>query len=128
MSKPPYTKAQITAAVRNELEKKHPSKWDYDVDKLMGMWWVTKRSDRGYQLTDLGHTAFEIAEVESETRIFTGSTYNLNCKMTVPYWVIPGPEQVKRSIVIYDSRLVLWIDLVGGLDTYIRSIDDKIPV
>lgn len=131
-----YTKVQVTRAVLDVLlEKGKP--YEDDVDRQMGLWWLTKRSPNGFQLAGPGKLAFTIAEIEYEDRVLdcTNTTVfaverELNKKIKCPFYVEHNTQQLtyRHAVVrLYDAKIANWIDLLGGISDYLRSVDRYLP-
>lgn len=124
----PYDKYKITASVAKLCP---PPINTMSVDELCSLWWVTKRSTNGLQLTTSGHTAFTMVGMEYTDKnidldeVATANLYfQLNKKIGCPFHIMP--IEIKKShltVRLYDDRLANWIELVGGLSDYLRSIE-----
>ena len=132
-----YTKEQVTRAILDVLlDKGKP--YEDNVDRQMGLWWVTKRSPSGFQLAGPGQLAFTLAEIEYDDKILDATNLSvfsierdLNKKLRCPFWVEHNSRsdiKHRHAVVrLYDGRIANWIDLLGGVSDYLRSVDGYLP-
>lgn len=103
---------------------------DITVEQAMRTWWLNPRKTGGLGLTESGFQAFLAAELESwdvdyQPKKFAGGftlLTVLNKKMQCPYCL--HRTRGKIYIRIYDSRVYMLINLLGGLDEYLDSLQD----
>lgn len=121
------TKRLITEAVLAQLPAQ-----DSTVDEVIFQWWMTGRQD-GLRLTQMGDTAFRLAEIEffncPAEKLPPGSWYNflidMNKKMKCPYFLGSTKEEGKKAeayLRIYDSKIAMMLTLYGNLQEYLESI------
>jgi hypothetical protein len=134
-----YSKEQVVKSVLEELHNRGlEEQYSGTVDTYMGLWWLTKRSPSGFQLSGPGKMAFTQAEIEYEDRILDASKKaifaierELNKKIKCPFYVEHNTQDKikhRHAVVrLYDGRIANWIDLHGGISDYLRSIDGYLP-
>lgn len=142
-------KLDIVRAVRSALPSDH-SAYTLSDDNLISSWFVSKRSARGLQLSEAGYSAFTAAEIEYADRkieysrktimIHNDFTLELSRKLHCPYYlhnsettgnyelpagyILDSTHKQTASVPmirLYDTRLVTWIDIAGGIGEYISS-------
>lgn len=125
----PSKKQLITEAVLEQL----PSQ-SFTVDEVLFQWWMTGRQD-GLRLTNIGDSAFRLAEIEFYTfpadKIPAGSWYHfmieLNRKMKCPYYLgstkVEGIGQKADPFIrIYDGKIATLLSIYGNLKDYLESV------
>lgn len=129
-----YTKRQVVEVVRQQLPIEDPLR-NSSVDELCSLWFVTKRSDTGFQLNLYGHSAFISAEIDyhdivwdlSNRKSVLSTMRELNLKIFCPFYIIPtkSPDIKYHHAIIrlYDERLAQWIELRGSMNEYLASIN-----
>lgn len=124
-----YTKPQVTQVVRDQLPDAHPQR-DTDIDSLCSVWFVTKRSDRGFQLTENGYGALSQADISyhdlvwnlSDRKHILSPQRQLNLTIGCPFYILPRKTDISYAhmmIRLYDERLAQWIELCGGIQEYL---------
>jgi hypothetical protein len=104
---------------------------DITLDRAMRTWWRNPRLSGGLGLSDRGYDAFttgelEYYDVDYKAKLFAGGITvltDLNKKMPCPYYVHINKKVL--SIRIYDSRLLVLIQLYGGLEQCLNIIGNK---
>jgi len=126
----PSLKEQITFAVIKEL----PEAWEeWTLEEAMKTWWQTGQRGDSLRLTDIGDTAFRLAEIEFYKYEFTkkieGSYHSyildLSKKLKCPYFLGVNKQEGKKSqpyIRLYDSKVAMMVSLYGDIDSYLKSI------
>lgn len=129
MNKPPL-KEQITDAVVKEL----PQAWaEWSLEEALKRWWQTGQRGDSLRLTEIGDTAFRLAEIEYYEYEFTkkieGSYHNyileLSKKLKCPYYLGVNRQAGKKNcpyIRLYDSKIAMMVSLYGDMDSYLKSI------
>jgi hypothetical protein len=91
MTKRKTTKETITEVVFAEISKDNNIWIEYTIDELLPKWWFTGRNE-GLRLTDVGATAFQLAQIEFYDIEFKqqGSSWysfliEVNNKINCPY-------------------------------------------
>lgn len=103
---------------------------DITVEQAMKIWWRNPRKTGGLGLTESGFESFTIAGIEYYDIEYVPESYSsgftiltrLNKKMPCPYYL----HRVKKSMMIriYDGRLLVLIDLYGGLEKCLNTIGE----
>jgi len=126
----PSLKEQITFAVIKEL----PEAWEeWTLEEAMKRWWQTGQRGDSLRLTDMGDTAFRLAEIEFYKYDFTkkieGSYHSyildLSKKLKCPYFLGVNKQEGKKNqpyIRLYDSKIAMMVSLYGDIDSYLKSI------
>ena len=120
-------KQMITEAVLEHLPNQ-----SVDIEDTIFQWWMTGRQE-GLRLTDIGDTAFRLAEIEFYTfpadKIPAGSWYHfiieLNRKIKCPYYLSVTTEAGKKGepfIRIYDGKIATLLSIYGNLKDYLESV------
>lgn len=120
-------KMLITEAVLEQLPKQSS-----DIEEIIFQWWMTGRQE-GLRLSDMGDTAFRLAEIEFYTfpadKIPAGSWYHfmidLNRKIKCPYYLSVTKEAGKKGepfIRIYDGKIATLLSIYGNLKDYLDSV------
>lgn len=139
MSSRKSLKQRITEAVLAELPNNINPHSGETVDKLMFTWWATGRQGKeGLRLSDVGHTAFKLAQIEYydyplRTANDANQNWNtflleMNRKLKCPYYlgVHNSPEVDTKHkqpyIRLYDSKIAMMIGLYGTLAEYLESV------
>ena len=127
------TKQEITAAILRVLPKDHLDS-EYTVDELIGIWFMSKRTGSGLELTDSGDSAFRDADIEYTDRlveyntmswvIYTTVTRKLRERIPCPWYLCRKPADdgtAHMYIRLYDTSFAMWIDLHGGLRSFLET-------
>lgn len=126
----PTQKELITQAVINEL----PDAWEeWTTEEALKRWWQTGGRGDSLRLTEIGDTAFRLAEIEFYKYDFTkkieGSYHSyildLSKKLKCPYFLGVNKQEGKKSqpyIRLYDSKIAMMVSLYGDIDSYLKSI------
>lgn len=143
-----YLKNSVIKVILKELPFDSPYH-DMSNDNIQSKWFVTKRHENGLELTQEGNTAFIEADIEYHDRPlpwpeipapllkFDARISQLKLellrKITCPYYIyedrrmveVNGKslEQCCHMIRLYDEGLTVWIDLRGGIEDYLKSVD-----
>jgi len=103
---------------------------DITVEQAMKSWWRNPRRSGGLSLTDSGVHSFHLAglahyDIEYRPKLFAGGftlLTTLNKKLQCPYVL-----QRERGVIyvrVYDSRIVVLVNLLGGLEEYLNSLEE----
>lgn len=133
MSKRKTLKETITEAVLKEIPKVYRTYHESSTEQLLTKWWLTGRQE-GLRLTEMGMTAFTLAEIEFYDYEFVqdGQSYyafisDLNKKIKCPYYL--GVNKINKSkkfyIRLYDSKIAMLLGIYGTLQEYLNSIEVK---
>lgn len=143
-----YFKSSVISVILKELSSDSPYH-TMSNDEIQSKWFVTKRREDGLQLTPDGDTAFIEADIEYYERPlpwpqipapllkFDSRVSQLKLellkKITCPYYVYEDRRMVEENgksleqcchiIRLYDDSLTVWIDLRGGIEDYLKSVD-----
>ena len=125
-------KQKITEAVLAEIPKTHRIYHELPIEQVIFKWWFTGRQE-GLRLTDVGVTAFGLANIEFYDHDFSqdGQSYHsfilaLNKKIKCPYYL--GVKKVPEKsfyIRVYDSKIAMMMKLYGNLQEYLESIKER---
>jgi hypothetical protein len=101
------------------------------IEQAMKTWWRNPRRSGGLALTESGFEAFTVAGLEHYDIEYVAKSFasgftvltRLNKKMPCPYYI----HRAKKSIMIriYDGRLLVLIDLYGGLEQCLNTIGES---
>jgi hypothetical protein len=124
------TKQRITEAVLAEIPKSHRIYHELPIEDVVFKWWQTGRQE-GLRLTEVGLTAFQLAEIEFYDYEFKqdGQSYHtfvmeLNKKIKCPYYIGVSQKEKTKSfyIRIFDSKVAMMLGLYGNLQDYLASV------
>jgi len=117
----------ITETVLRELPENQNPYSELTVEQLLFKWWFTGRQD-GLRLTEDGMIAFrlaQIAEYEIDFKVGKKSYYEsmieLSRKIKCPYYLNVNKVTKTPYIRLYDSKIVMMVNLYGGLQEYLNS-------
>jgi len=126
----PSLKELITDAVIKQL----PQAWEeWTLEESLKKWWQTGARGDSLRLTEIGDTAFRLAEIEFYQYEFSkkieGSYHSyildLSKKLKCPYYLGANKQEGKKSrpyIRLYDSKIAMMVSLYGDIDSYLKSI------
>lgn len=126
-------KQQITEAVLAEIPKSHKIYHELPIENVIFRWWQTGRQE-GLRLTDEGVTAFQLADIEfydyefkQEGQSYHSFVVELNKKIKCPYYIgVNKNDKDKRFYLrLYDSKIVMLMNLYGTLRDYLNSIKER---
>jgi hypothetical protein len=135
MTKRKTAKETITEVVFAEISKENNIWIEYTIDELLPKWWITGRNE-GLRLTDIGATAFQLAQIEFYDIEFKqqGSSWysfliEVNNKINCPYYLGSGKKlktgNKNAYIRLYDSKIAMLINLYGSLEEYLTATRSK---
>lgn len=133
MTKRKTIKEKITEVVIAELPPNLLSTVYTSGDDIILKWWMTGKL-AGMRLTEIGNTAFKLAQMEYYDLDFTlgksGLSWykilmELNHKISCPYYlgVRKQPNDKRPYIRLYDSRVAMMVNLYGNIQDYLESIN-----
>lgn len=120
-----FDKQKITQLVYNQLPANNP--WQgFPYDKLVFLWWETKRVSTNLRLSEEGKKAFDLAEIayykfdiKVEKENFSQFIIKVGKKLKCPFYIGFKNHLYKSAyIVVYDSRIAMMITLYGSFTEY----------
>ena len=125
-------KEQITELVFNEIPESFNTFSEISIDQLLFRWWLTGRHSDNLRLTDEGHLAFKLANLEYYDFYFNIRSFNntrdlilqLSKKIQCPYYL--GSNLANKPnqyfIRLFDSKIAMMLNLYGDLKEYLDSV------
>lgn len=116
------SKEQIVKTIIKEIPSEINPFLHKNIDRLIFDWWFTANGS-GLRLTELGHKAFSMANIEyfefqlGPIKSWNIALLNLSKKINCPYFI-----SAYKIIKIYDSKIAVLITLHGDVFSYVDSI------
>lgn len=119
----------LTKIVFDSLPLSNP--WqNKSLDRCISEWWITKRSNSCYRLSDSGKYAFEIADIqgynfsmplEKEDYAIIITKGLLSKKIKCPYYLGFKTQRYESAyITVYDSKVAMLITLYGTVHEFLN--------
>jgi hypothetical protein len=116
------SKEDIVKKILQEIPTEINPFLNKNIEKLIFDWWFTSNNS-GLRLTDLGHKAFTMSNIEyyhfdlKMNKPMNLGLLALSKKLKCPYYI-----SADRKIKIYDDKIAVMINLYGGVFQYIDSL------
>lgn len=133
MTKRKSYKLLLTELVLGEIPRDNNIYIEIPIDNLLFRWWFTGRQD-GLRLTKDGDNAFRLAKLENyEIPLLSAKEIpdyefmlELSKKIKCPYFLGVNKNKetnkIQPFIRLYDSKIVMMINLYGNLREYLNSV------